>query len=78
MSESSIRKDVPRRDRFRNSHGADCGLFVTFVMTVQRSTVRDEGSRRVNPFLTKKRVWLRVRNFETTHLKVNDRDGNPI
>jgi regulator of protease activity HflC (stomatin/prohibitin superfamily) len=41
-------------------------------------SVRSEGLRWVNPFLTKKRVSLRVRNFETTHLKVNDLDGNPI
>jgi len=41
-------------------------------------TVREEGLRWVNPFLTKKRVSLRVRNFETAHLKVNDLDGNPI
>lgn len=41
-------------------------------------SVRDPGLRWVNPFLSKKRVSLRVRNFETTHLKVNDLDGNPI
>jgi regulator of protease activity HflC (stomatin/prohibitin superfamily) len=41
-------------------------------------SVREEGLRWVNPFLTKKRVSLRVRNFETAHLKVNDLDGNPI
>ncbi len=31
-----------------------------------------------NPFMTKKRVTLRVRNFECNKLKVNDHDGNPI
>ena len=31
-----------------------------------------------NPFTIKKRVTLRVRNFETSKLKVNDHDGNPI
>jgi regulator of protease activity HflC (stomatin/prohibitin superfamily) len=31
-----------------------------------------------NPFMTKKRVTLRVRNFESNKLKVNDHDGNPI
>lgn len=41
-------------------------------------SVRKEGLRWVNPFLAKKRVSLRVRNFETSHLKVNDLDGNPI
>src|SRR5882724_7896040 len=41
-------------------------------------SIRDQGLRWVNPFLTKKRVSMRVRNFETAHLKVNDLDGNPI
>jgi regulator of protease activity HflC (stomatin/prohibitin superfamily) len=41
-------------------------------------TVKDEGLRWANPFYSKKKVSLRVRNFETNHLKVNDHDGNPI
>lgn len=41
-------------------------------------TVKDPGLRWANPFLSKKKVSLRVRNFETNHLKVNDHDGNPI
>ncbi len=43
-----------------------------------RGTAREEGLRWANPFFTKKRVSLRVRNFESAHLKVNDTDGNPI
>jgi regulator of protease activity HflC (stomatin/prohibitin superfamily) len=43
-----------------------------------RGTARDEGLRWANPFYTKKRVSLRVRNFESQRLKVNDTDGNPI
>ena len=31
-----------------------------------------------NPFTRKKKVTLRVRNFESNKLKVNDHDGNPI
>jgi regulator of protease activity HflC (stomatin/prohibitin superfamily) len=31
-----------------------------------------------NPFYSKKRISLRVRNFETGKLKVNDHSGNPI
>ncbi len=31
-----------------------------------------------NPFMSKKKVTLRVRNFECNKLKVNDHDGNPI
>ena len=41
-------------------------------------TVRDPGLRWANPFYSKKRVSLRVRNFETERSKVNDTDGNPI
>ncbi len=41
-------------------------------------TVRNPGLHWVNPFTSKKAISLRVRNFETAHLKVNDRDGNPI
>ncbi|HXK10873.1 MAG TPA: SPFH domain-containing protein [Vicinamibacteria bacterium] len=43
-----------------------------------RGTGKDEGLRWANPFYTKKRISLRVRNFESAHLKVNDTDGNPI
>ena len=31
-----------------------------------------------NPFMSKQKVSLRVRNFESAKLKVNDHDGNPI
>ena len=41
-------------------------------------TVREPGLRWANPFFTKHRVSLRVRNFETGKLKVNDKRGNPI
>jgi ribosomal protein S15P/S13E len=41
-------------------------------------TARIEGLRWANPFYTKKRVSLRVRNFESAKLKVNDLEGNPI
>ena len=41
-------------------------------------TVRDEGLRWTNPFYSKRDVSLRVRNFESSKLKVNDNDGNPI
>ena len=43
-----------------------------------RGTVRDDGLRWANPFFTKKAVSLRVRNFETAKLKVNDHNSNPI
>ena len=43
-----------------------------------RGTARQEGLRWANPFYTKRRISLRVRNFESAQLKVNDTDGNPI
>ena len=41
-------------------------------------TLREPGFWWVNPFTTRRRVSMRVRNFESTKLKVNDHDGNPI
>jgi regulator of protease activity HflC (stomatin/prohibitin superfamily) len=41
-------------------------------------TAKMQGLRWANPFYTKKSVSLRVRNFESSHLKVNDLEGNPI
>lgn len=41
-------------------------------------TVREEGLRWTNPFYARSRISLRVRNFESSKLKVNDSDGNPI
>lgn len=41
-------------------------------------TAKDQGLRWANPFFMKKKVSLRIRNFESSHLKVNDIDGNPI
>ena len=43
-----------------------------------RGTVRTPGLRWASPFFTKQQVSLRVRNFESGKLKVNDLDGNPI
>ncbi|HEX6211711.1 MAG TPA: SPFH domain-containing protein [Methylomirabilota bacterium] len=41
-------------------------------------TAREPGLSWANPLYTKKRISLRVRNFESERLKVNDLDGNPI
>ena len=41
-------------------------------------TARETGLRWTNPFYTKRAVSLRVRNFESSKLKVNDANGNPI
>ena len=41
-------------------------------------TVRRPGFWWVLPLTVRRRVSVRVRNFETNHLKVNDADGNPV
>lgn len=41
-------------------------------------TVRRDGFWWVNPFYARRKLSLRVRNFTTPTLKVNDRRGNPI
>ncbi len=41
-------------------------------------TVKTAGFHWANPLYSKRRVSLRVRNFESGKLKVNDLDGNPI
>jgi len=41
-------------------------------------SVKTSGLQWINPFTTRRRLSLRVRNFESAKLKVNDHDGNPI
>lgn len=41
-------------------------------------TVRDTGFWWVNPFTIKRKVTLRIRNFNSDKIKVNDLRGNPI
>jgi len=41
-------------------------------------TIKQPGFWWMNPLCQKKRITLRVKNFETTKLKVNDNHGNPI
>ena len=41
-------------------------------------TVKDPGLRWNNPFYGKRKVSLRVRNFESGKLKVNELEGSPI
>jgi regulator of protease activity HflC (stomatin/prohibitin superfamily) len=48
-------------------------LFGTYL-----GTLREAGFWWVNPLTNRRRVSLRVRNFESAKLKVNDHDGNPI
>ncbi|MGC4109540.1 MAG: SPFH domain-containing protein [Nocardioides sp.] len=48
-------------------------FFGTYVGTVRRP-----GFWWVLPLTVRRRVSIRVRNFETNRLKVNDNDGNPV
>jgi len=48
-------------------------LFGTYV-----GSVRQTGLRWANPFYSKQAVSLRVRNFESGVMKVNDSSGNPV
>jgi len=48
-------------------------LFGSYV-----GTAKDSGLRWTNPLYSKRAVSLRVRNFESGKLKVNDSAGNPI
>ena len=48
-------------------------LFGTYV-----GSVRQTGLRWANPFYSKEPVSLRVRNFESGVMKVNDSSGNPV
>ena len=55
------------------NEGKALTLFGTY-----KGTVREPGLWWVNPFMSKTRVSLRVRNFETNKLKVNDAYSNPV
>jgi regulator of protease activity HflC (stomatin/prohibitin superfamily) len=41
-------------------------------------SVKTDGFHWANPFLRKRRISLRIRNFESAQIKVNDHEGNPI
>jgi regulator of protease activity HflC (stomatin/prohibitin superfamily) len=41
-------------------------------------TLKHDGLWWVNPLTRRRRVSLKIRNFESQRLKVNDHDGNPI
>jgi regulator of protease activity HflC (stomatin/prohibitin superfamily) len=45
---------------------------------VYKGSIKEQGFWWVNPLMTRRRLSLRVRNFESSKLKVNDHDGNPI
>lgn len=41
-------------------------------------TVHEQGLKWANPFYSKRKISVRVRNFETGKIKVNDKRGTPI
>jgi regulator of protease activity HflC (stomatin/prohibitin superfamily) len=45
---------------------------------VYKGTIKEQGLWWVNPLTSRRRISLRIRNFESERLKVNDYDGNPI
>lgn len=51
---------------------------VVLLFGKYRGTIRDPGFYWINPFTARRSVSLRVRNFESGRLKVNDKLGNPI
>ena len=63
-----------------------CGFFVlqpnqAMVMIFfgkYRGTFRNTGFYWTNPFMTKKKISLRIRNMDIAPIKVNDKVGNPV
>ena len=51
---------------------------VVLLFGTYKGTLKRPGFWWVNPLSRRRRVSLRVRNFESSKLKVNDQDGNPI
>jgi regulator of protease activity HflC (stomatin/prohibitin superfamily) len=51
---------------------------VVMLFGKYQGSLKEAGFRWVNPLTTRRRVTLRIRNFESSKLKVNDHDGNPV
>jgi regulator of protease activity HflC (stomatin/prohibitin superfamily) len=51
---------------------------VLLLFGAYKGTVKANGFFWVNPFMAKKKISLRVRNFENKPVKVNDKIGNPV
>jgi regulator of protease activity HflC (stomatin/prohibitin superfamily) len=51
---------------------------VVTLFGVYKGSIKEPGFWWVNPLTTRRTLSLRVRNFESGKLKVNDRDGNPV
>ena len=51
---------------------------VVQLFGVYKGTIKEQGLWWVNPLTSRRRISLRIRNFDCEKLKVNDHDGNPI
>jgi regulator of protease activity HflC (stomatin/prohibitin superfamily) len=51
---------------------------VIVLFGTYKGTVKEPGFWWFNPLTRRRRISLRVRNFESSRLKVNDHDGNPV
>ncbi len=51
---------------------------VVQLFGVYKGTIKEQGFWWVNPLTVRRTVSLKIRNFESSRLKVNDHDGNPI
>jgi len=51
---------------------------VLILFGAYKGTIRRSGFHWTNPFYTKKKISLRMRNLNGERLKVNDKRGNPI
>jgi len=51
---------------------------VATVFGSYAGSVKSPGFWWMNPFAKKRHISLKIRNFESGHLKVNDKEGNPI
>jgi len=54
------------------------GSKVLVLFGAYKGTVKENGFFWANPFLSKQRISLRARNFDSERVKVNDKVGNPI
>lgn len=54
------------------------GSMVLVLFGDYKGTIKENGFHWVNPFISRKSLSLRARNFDSDKIKVNDKVGNPI
>lgn len=67
-----------RSDRRYNRYVGYFRVIVTLVYLFHVGTVKENGLRWTIPFFVRRTISLRIRNFESAKIKVNDNQGNPI